>query len=108
MSTLAGAPGGAGLMVRAKDVAQPQEILQYLKDRGERLDAEIAADTGASLENVCLCLSELADNGAVMMCRTTRFTTGGKIEGMLCRVSRYFPLARPGRKSKAQKQAGQG
>ena len=29
-----------------------QEILQYLKNNGERLDSEIAAATGLSLANV--------------------------------------------------------
>lgn len=78
-----------------------QTILQYLKAHGERLDAEIAAETGLSLEKVCLRLSELSASGDVIMCRTTRFKDGKKIEGMLCRASGYVPQASPGRKSKA-------
>lgn len=78
-----------------------QEILKYLKDHGERLDSEIAAETGISLENVCLSLSELSAKGDVIMCRTTRFTDGTKVEGMLCRVAGYIPHAAPGRKPKA-------
>ena len=77
-----------------------QDILQYLKENGERLDSELASETGVSLEDVCLRLAELSDRGDVIMCRTTRFTDGRKIEGMLCRVSGYFPPASPGRKSK--------
>lgn len=78
-----------------------QEILQYLKDHGERLDSEIAAETGISLESVCLYVSELSARGEVIMCRSTRFTDGKKVEGMLCRVAGYIPPAGPGRKSKA-------
>jgi len=77
-----------------------QEILQYLKKHGERLDSEIAAGTGISLENVCLYVSELAARGEVIMCRSTRFEDGKKIEGMLCRVAGYIPPASPGRKAK--------
>jgi hypothetical protein len=84
---------------------QMREILQYLKDHGERLDSEVAAETGGSLENVCLCLSELSDRGDVIMCRTTRFADGRTIEGMLCRASGYFPPASPGRRGKGAKQA---
>lgn len=78
-----------------------QEILQYLKDHGERLDSEIAAETGISLKNVSLYLAELAAKGEVIMCRTTRYMDGKKIEGMLCRVAGYIPPASPGRKPKA-------
>lgn len=78
-----------------------QAILRYLKDHGERLDSEIAAETGIPLEEVCLCLSELAVRGEVIMCRSIRFTDDKKIEGMLCRVAGYIPPASPGRKSKA-------
>ncbi|MFA5083637.1 MAG: hypothetical protein WC474_13880 [Hydrogenophilaceae bacterium] len=78
-----------------------QEILQYLKDHGERLDSEIAAGMGISLEKVCLHLTELAAKGEVIMCRTTRYTEGNKkVEGMLCRVAGYIPPASPGRKPK--------
>ena len=78
-----------------------QEILQYLKDHGERLDSEIAAETGISLEEVCLSILELSAKGDVIMCRSTRYIDGKKIEGMLCRVAGYVPHASPGRKSKA-------
>lgn len=77
-----------------------QTILQYLKDHGESLDAEIAEETGISLEDVCLYLSALAAKGDVIMCRTTRFADGAQIEGMLYRVSGYVPMASPGRKPK--------
>jgi hypothetical protein len=80
-----------------------QEILQYLKNNGERLDSEIAAATGLSLAIVRRGMSDLSARGDVMMCRSIRFKDGKQIDGMLCRVSGYIPPAAPGRKSKAQK-----
>jgi predicted ArsR family transcriptional regulator len=79
-----------------------QEILQYLKHHGERLDSEIAAATGISLANVRLSVTALSAKGDVMMCRSIRFKDGKQTEAMLCRVSGYIPPAAPGRKSKAQ------
>jgi hypothetical protein len=77
-----------------------QEILQYLKHNGERLDSEIAAATGISLANVRLGVSELAARGDVMVCRSI-FKDGKDIDAMLCRVTGYIPPAAPGRKAKA-------
>ena len=79
-----------------------QEILQYLKHSGERLDSEIAAATGISLANVRLGVSALSARGDVMMCRSIRFKDGKQIDAMLCRVSGYIPPAAPGRKPKAK------
>ena len=77
-----------------------QQILQFLKANGERLDTEIATGTGVSLKNVRQLLSELSARGEVIMCRTTRYTSGKPVEGMLCRASGYVPPASPGRKPK--------
>lgn len=77
-----------------------QTILQYLKEHGERLDSEIAMETGLSLEDVCLYLTKLAARGDVIMCRTTRYVDEERVEGMLYRVSGYVPMASPGRKPK--------
>lgn len=79
-----------------------QEILEYLKHSGERLDSEIAAATGLSLAKVRLGVTDLHARGAVMMCRSIRYKDGKEIDAMLCRVSGYIPPAAPGRKSKAQ------
>lgn len=92
---------GMSKLDRCKGPTQLGAILKYLKDHGERLDAEIAAGIGSSLECVCIGLSELSDRGDVIMCRTTRFTEGRPVSGMLCRVSGYSPPASPGRKPKA-------
>ena len=83
-----------------------QEILQYLKDHGEQLDSKLAAAMGASLESVCRSLLALSDKGDVIMCRSTRFTDGRKIEGMLCRASGFSPPLGPGRKAKVPRAGG--
>jgi DNA-binding Lrp family transcriptional regulator len=77
-----------------------QKIVDYLKKNGEKLDAEIAAALGMSLEKTLLQLTELAAKGDVIMCRTTRYLDDKKVEGMLCRVAGYIPPASPGRKPK--------
>jgi DNA-binding IclR family transcriptional regulator len=79
-----------------------KEILQYLKQHGERLDTDIAVATGISLADVHLHLSELAAKGEIMACHSIRFDKGKKIEGISCRLAGYIPPATPGRKSKSQ------
>ncbi len=79
-----------------------QKIHQYLKDRGEQLDSEIAAATRIPLEDVRRHLSELSKRGDIIACHTTRFINGKKIEGMLCRVAGYTPSVSPGRKPKTR------
>ena len=76
------------------------DILKYLKDRGERLDSEIATDTGISLENVRRHVAGLSARGEVIMCQSIRFNNGKKSEGLLCRVAGYIPPSSPGRKPK--------
>ncbi len=78
-----------------------KEILQYLKNHGERFDAEIAVATGISLTNVRLHLAELVASGEVMACHSIRFEKGKKVEGMSCRLAGYIPPAAPGRKPKS-------
>jgi len=84
-----------------------QEILKYLKDRGEQLDSDIVTATGMSLENVRRHLSALSARGEVMTCRSIRFHNGKEVEGLLCRIAGYIPPAAPGRKSKAHLKAQQ-
>ena len=79
-----------------------QEILKYLKDRGEQLDSEIAAATGMPIESVRRHVSALSARGEVMTCQSTRFNDGKKVEGLLCRIAGYIPPAAPGRKPKAK------
>ena len=82
-----------------------QEILKYLKSRGEQLDSEIAAATGMSLENVRLNVSKLSAAGEIMVCRSIRFDNGKEKAQLLCRIAGYIPPAAPGRKPKAQAKA---
>jgi hypothetical protein len=77
-----------------------QDILQYLKLNGERLDSEIAAATGQSLAKVRGSLSELSVKGDVIACRSIRYKDGKPVDGMPCRMSGYIPPAAPGRKAK--------
>ena len=77
-------------------------ILDYLKNHGERLDSEIAAATGMTVDNVRTSVTTLAAKGDVMVCRSIRFKDGKHIEAMLCRIAGYIPPAAPGRKPKAQ------
>lgn len=79
-----------------------KNILQYLKTNGERLDTEIAEAVGISLAKTHAQLSELAAQGEVMVCHSTRFDKGRKIEGIKCRLAGFIPPAAPGRKSKSQ------
>lgn len=70
---------------------QQSEILQYLKNNGERLDIELAIEMGAHLETIRRCLSDLSTKGDVIMCHTIRYNDGKEIEATLCRASAYFP-----------------
>jgi len=76
------------------------EILKYLKNHGEKLDAEIAEGVGLPLSKTRLYLAELAAKNEVVLCESIRFEKGKKIEGILCRVSGFSPPASPGRKAK--------
>jgi DNA-binding Lrp family transcriptional regulator len=73
-------------------------ILENLKKHGQRLDREIAKDTGISLLQVRASISELEGNKAVSSCSVINYEDGVAIEGLLCRVSGYIPPAAPGRK----------
>lgn len=79
-----------------------QKILKHVKERGEQLDAEIAAATRIPLVDVRLYLSELSKRGDVIVCHSTRFIKGQKSEGMLCRIAGFIPTASPGRKPGAK------
>jgi transcription initiation factor IIE alpha subunit len=78
------------------------EILQYMKIHGERLDKEIAIATGISLASVRLQLAELTASHEIVACQSVRFNKGKKSEGTIYRIAGYSPPASPGRKPKAQ------
>ena len=76
------------------------QILQYLKKHGQRLDTEIAKDTGISLATVRERVATLRASGDVITCELTRFEDGKPIQAWICRVSGYTPPPAPGRKAK--------
>jgi DNA-binding IclR family transcriptional regulator len=75
------------------------EIIDCLKKYGQRLDLEIARETGVPLATVRERLVALAATGAVITCHLTRFEKGKRIEAWQCRVSGYIPPPAPGRKA---------
>lgn len=78
------------------------KILQYLKKHGQKLDREIAIDTGISLPQVRTTISALELTKAVSSCNVINFEDGVAVEGLLCRISGYIPPAAPGRKATPQ------
>lgn len=76
------------------------EILECLKKYGQRLDLEIAKETGVPLATVRQRLTGLVATGAVITCNLTRFEGGKRIDAWQCRVSGYVPPLAPGRKAK--------
>jgi predicted ArsR family transcriptional regulator len=76
------------------------EVLQCLKKYGQRLDLEIAHEMGVPLATVRQRLVGLADTGAVIMCKLTRYENGKRTDAWQCRVSGYVPPLAPGRKAK--------
>ncbi len=76
------------------------EILECLKKYGQRLDIEIAKETGVPLATVRNGLAGLAATGAVITCNLTRFENGKRLDAWQCRVSGYVPPLAAGRKPK--------
>jgi predicted ArsR family transcriptional regulator len=76
------------------------DVLECLKKYGQRLDSEIAEETGVALSAVRERLAVLAGTGAVIACKLTRFEDGKPVEAFLYRASGYFPPPAPGRKPK--------
>ena len=74
------------------------DILDCLKKYGQRLDTEIAKETGVPLNTVRARLAGLAAKGEVITCSLTRFEAGTRIDAWQCRMSGYVPPRAPGRK----------
>ena len=81
---------------------QAGEVFNCLRRYGQRLDLEIAQETGLSLKIVREHLASLATKGAVILCSLTRFEKGARIDAWQCRVSGYVPPRAPGRKPTTQ------
>jgi len=76
------------------------KVLECLKEHGQRLDLEIAKETGVPLTIVRDELAALAATGQVIVCNLTRFEHGKRIDALQCRVAGYVPPPAPGRKAK--------
>ena len=74
------------------------EILDCLKKYGQRLDLEIAEETGLPLASVRRRLADLSATGEVITCTLTRFENGERIDAWECRVAGYVPPRAPGRR----------
>jgi len=74
------------------------EVLACLTKYGQRLDIEIAKETGVPLAEVRRGLLALAATGEIITCSLTRFEHGKRLDAWLCRVSGYAPPRAPGRK----------
>jgi DNA-binding Lrp family transcriptional regulator len=76
------------------------EILNCLKQHGQRLDLELAKETGIPIAKVRQRLAELSATGAIITCTLTRFEHGKRIDALMCRMSGWVPPPAPGRKAK--------
>ena len=74
------------------------EIIECLRKYGQRLDSEIAEETGIALASVRERLEVMASSGAVIACKVTRFEQGKPINSCLYRVAGYSPPRSAGRK----------
>jgi hypothetical protein len=74
------------------------DILRFLKNNGEQLDAEIAQALNISLPDLRDHIAQLALEREIICCNLTRFVAGQKIEGTSCRLSCDTPPATRGRK----------
>jgi DNA-binding IclR family transcriptional regulator len=76
------------------------DILSCLTKYGQRLDSELAKETGMPLAKVRQHLAELTATGAIVTCNLTRFEQGKRIDALVCRLSGWVPPPAPGRKAK--------
>jgi hypothetical protein len=78
-------------------------ILRFLKNNGERLDAEIASALHISMALAKTHIAQLSSAGEVICCNVTRYIDGKKIEGVSCRLSCNLPAPARGRKPGAKR-----
>jgi predicted ArsR family transcriptional regulator len=76
------------------------DALECLKKYGQRLDLEIAKETGVPLATVRQRLASLVATGEILTCNLTRFEHGKRIDAWQCRISGFIPSLAPGRKAK--------
>ena len=80
-----------------------ETILQFLRNNGEQLDAEIAKALHMSKTAVLSQISQLSSAGEVICCQVTRYFDGKKIEGVSCRLAAYIPPRATGPKPGAKR-----
>jgi transcription initiation factor IIE alpha subunit len=78
-------------------------LIKCLRKHGQRMDAEIAEETGVPLDLVRALLNGVSERGAIASCSVTRYNKGEPVEGFLYRIAGYRPPATPGRKSAPRK-----
>lgn len=88
------------------DTQMNASILLFLKDHGERLDAEIATALHIPMTLVKSHVSQLSSTGEVVCCKVTRYIDGEKIEGVSYRLSCTLPAPARGPKPGAKRNAG--
>ena len=76
------------------------DLLLCLKKYGQRLDSEIAEETGVPIVDVRERFARLSATGEVIACKLTRFQDGKPFDTLMYRASGYFPPSAPGRKPK--------
>lgn len=74
-------------------------VLECLRKHGQRLDIEIAKDTGLAIADVRIDLEALSRAGSVITCKITRFARGQRTDALQCRMAGYVPPHAPGRKA---------
>jgi DNA-binding IclR family transcriptional regulator len=80
-------------------------ILQYLRNNGEQLDADIAKALHMPKTQVLSQIAQLSSAGEVICCQVTRYFGGKQIEGVSCRLSAYVPPRATGPKPGAKRGA---
>ncbi|MEK6208916.1 MAG: winged helix-turn-helix domain-containing protein [Pseudomonadota bacterium] len=80
-------------------------ILQFLRNNGEQLDAEIAKALHMPKTLVLNHISQLSSAGEVICCQVTRYFGGKQIEGVSCRLAAYVPPRASGPKPGAKRGA---
>jgi predicted transcriptional regulator len=78
-------------------------ILEYLKDKGEQMDADVAKALRVPQDVVRKHIAELSSTGELISCQVTRFKGDRKIEGVACRLAGEAPSWSPRRNTGARK-----
>jgi predicted transcriptional regulator len=78
-------------------------ILQFLRNNGEQMDAEIAEALHIPKAQVLSHISQLSSAGEVICCQVTRYAGGKQIAGVSCRLSAYVPPRATGPKPGAKR-----